>query len=165
MWKFLLVSWGIVWYICTREKRIYAERFFHLFFSFAFLVPKELYNSNFILPYLISLFVTSNFVLPYLISLFVFLLCIFPQSNFNISTDYGRPMKPFFIEIQNCWAWADKLAFGVFCPNYQHPFWYSESHVFHYSTIISTKNQPFISTSQIFIWDWHLNLGRKELGI
>ena len=22
------------------------------------------------------------------------------------STDYGRPMKPFFIEIQNFWAWA-----------------------------------------------------------
>ena len=24
-------------------------------------------------------------------------------------TDYGRPMKPFFIEIQNFCAWADKL--------------------------------------------------------
>ena len=24
-------------------------------------------------------------------------------------TDYGRPMKPFFIEIQNFWAWANKL--------------------------------------------------------
>ena len=24
-------------------------------------------------------------------------------------TDYGRPMKPFFFEIQNFWAWADKL--------------------------------------------------------
>ena len=23
--------------------------------------------------------------------------------------DYGRPMKPFFIEIQNFWAWAGKL--------------------------------------------------------
>ena len=34
-------------------------------------------------------------------------------------------------------------------------------HVFHYSTIISTKNLAFISTSQIFIWDWNLNLGRK----
>ena len=22
---------------------------------------------------------------------------------------HGRPMKPFFIEIQNFWAWADKL--------------------------------------------------------
>ena len=27
----------------------------------------------------------------------------------TVSTDYGRPMKPFFIEIQNFWAWADKL--------------------------------------------------------
>ena len=26
-----------------------------------------------------------------------------------ITTDYGRPLKPFFIEIQNFWAWADKL--------------------------------------------------------
>jgi hypothetical protein len=25
------------------------------------------------------------------------------------STDYGRPMKPFFIEIQNVWVWADYL--------------------------------------------------------
>jgi hypothetical protein len=35
----------------------------------------------------------------------------------------------------------------------------------HYSTIISTKNQAFIFTSQTFIWDWELNLGCKELGI
>ena len=24
-------------------------------------------------------------------------------------TDYGRPIKPFFIEIQTFWAWTDKL--------------------------------------------------------
>ena len=24
-------------------------------------------------------------------------------------TDYGHPMKPFFIEIQNFWAWTDKM--------------------------------------------------------
>ena len=30
------------------------------------------------------------------------------------TTDYGRPMKPFFIEIQNFCAWADSGAFGVF---------------------------------------------------
>jgi hypothetical protein len=67
-------------------------------------------------------------------------------------------MKPFVIEIQNFWALADKLVGkfwgfgGYFQPNYQHPFWYSESivHVFHYTNIISTK---------IFIWD--LNLGCK----
>ena len=66
-------------------------------------------------------------------------------------TGYGRPMKPFLIEIQNIWAWADKLGrlivghLGYFRPYYQHPFWYSESiaHVFHYSTIISTKNLSF----------------------
>ena len=27
----------------------------------------------------------------------------------RLDTDYGRPMKPFFIEIQNFWAQADKL--------------------------------------------------------
>ena len=31
------------------------------------------------------------------------------MSNIDNITDYGRPMKPFFIEIQNVWAWADKL--------------------------------------------------------
>jgi hypothetical protein len=82
-------------------------------------------------------------------------------------------MKPFFIEIQNFWAWADKLGrkilghLGYFWPNYRHAFWYSESlvHVFHYSIIISIKNLAFIFTSQIFILDWDLNLSRKELGI
>ena len=29
--------------------------------------------------------------------------------SFVRTTDYGRPMKPFFIEIQNFWAWADTL--------------------------------------------------------
>ena len=32
------------------------------------------------------------------------------QNNVILNpTDYGRPMKPFFIEIQNVWAWADNL--------------------------------------------------------
>jgi hypothetical protein len=61
-----------------------------------------------------------------------------------IVTDYGRPMKPFFIEIPKVWAWADKFwgIFGIFRPNYQHPFWYRESlvHIFYHSPIISTKN-------------------------
>ena len=26
-----------------------------------------------------------------------------------LATDYGRPMKPFFIEIENFWAWVEKL--------------------------------------------------------
>ena len=38
------------------------------------------------------------------LDVYVFLLQ--PTSQ---TTDYGRPMKPFFIEIQNFWAWADKL--------------------------------------------------------
>ena len=87
--------------------------------------------------------------------------------------DNGRPVKPFFIEVQNFWACTDKLVryilghLGYFRPNNQHPFGYRESHVhvFHYSTIISTKNQAFISTLQIFIWDWDLNLGPKALVI
>ena len=73
--------------------------------------------------------------------------------------DHGRPMKPFFNEIQNFWAWSGKLGkqfgghLGYFQTIHQRPFWYSESvvHVFHYSTIISTKKLRFfhISTSQI----------------
>ena len=32
------------------------------------------------------------------------------------TTDYGRPMKPFFIKIQKVWAWADKFwgIWGIF---------------------------------------------------
>ena len=30
------------------------------------------------------------------------------KANCVQNTDYGRPMKPFFTEIQNFWAWADK---------------------------------------------------------
>ena len=63
-------------------------------------------------------------------------------------TDYGRPIKPFFIKVPNFWAWADNLGRQVlghlryFRLIYQRPFWYCESlvHVFHQSTIISTKN-------------------------
>ena len=30
-------------------------------------------------------------------------------------TDYGRPMKPVYIEIQNFWTWADKFGiWGIF---------------------------------------------------
>ena len=51
------------------------------------------------------------------------------------------PRESFFSKIPNFWAWADKLGrkfgghLGYFPPNYQHIM-----HVFHYSTIISTKN-------------------------
>ena len=79
------------------------------------------------------------------------------------STDYGRPMKPFFFEIQN------------FCADKFLDIWFIFGRTIstHFGTvipltmfsIIPTKIQAFISTSQIFIWDWDLNLGRKEVGI
>jgi hypothetical protein len=31
------------------------------------------------------------------------------MKSLALVTDYGCPMKTFFIEIQNFWAWADKL--------------------------------------------------------
>ena len=49
------------------------------------------------------------------------------------STDYGHPERVVFLKILDFWVWADKLGrkfgghFGYFRPNYQHPFWYSES--------------------------------------
>ena len=73
-------------------------------------------------------------------------------------------MKPFFIEIQNFWAWADK-------------FWGIGGIFDHFGTVnplsmfsiipplFLQKNQAFISTSQIFISDWDFNVSRKELGI
>ena len=83
----------------------------------------------------------------------------------DISTDYGRPMQPFFIEIQNFWAWADKLGrlgrLGYFQPNYQHPFCYSEFlvHVFNCSIIISKKkpeplypHPKYLFGIGIYIW-------------
>ena len=41
---------------------------------------------------------------------------------------------------------------GYFRPNYQHPFWYSESlvHVFQKSTIISTKTKPLYPHPKYF---------------
>jgi hypothetical protein len=78
-------------------------------------------------------------------------------------------MKPFFIEIQNFWAWADKLGrkfwviWGIFGQTYQDPFWYSEcfplfNHCFY------KKPSLYIHIPNTF-WDWDLNLGGKELGI
>ena len=74
-------------------------------------------------------------------------------SIFSIKSNYlyhglRTPRESFFSKILNFWAWADILGrkflrhLGYFQPDYQHPFWYGEFlvHVFHYSTIISTKN-------------------------
>ena len=76
-------------------------------------------------------------------------------------TDTNR--EGFFLKIPNFWAWADKLGqkisghFGYFRSNYKDPFWYSESlvHVFHYSTIISTKKLSLY----IHILNIYLGLG------
>ena len=70
-------------------------------------------------------------------------------------------MKPFFIEIQNFWVWADKFwgIWGIFSIHF--------GTVSTLSIIQPLFLQAFISTSQIFIWDWDLNFnfGRKELEI
>ena len=42
-------------------------------------------------------------------------ICLIVKVSLNEPTDYGRPIKPFFVEIQNFWAWADKLGiWGIF---------------------------------------------------
>ena len=77
-------------------------------------------------------------------------------------------MKPFCIEIPNFWAQADKFwgIWGIFLQTIST----------HFGTVISLsmlsiiqplflQNTKPLSRSQIFIWDWDLNLGRKELGI
>ena len=78
-------------------------------------------------------------------------------------TDYGGPMKPFFIEI--FLAWADKLGRQILghLGFLRHPFWYSGSlvHIFHYSTIVSTKTKPLYPHPKylfgIGIWIWAEN--------
>ena len=59
--------------------------------------------------------------------------------------DYSHSMKPFFIEIQNFWAWADKFwgIWGFIGQNYQHLFWFSESLVFHFmQSLFLQKTKP-----------------------
>ena len=79
-------------------------------------------------------------------------------------------MKPFLLKSRTFGLgqtnWTDKLwgIWDTFGQTIRTHFG-TVGNVFHYSTIISTKNEDFISTSQIFIWDWDLNLGSKELGI
>ena len=78
------------------------------------------------------------------------LICHWTRSYHNVPwwrgdmvwlTDYGRPIKPVFIEIQNFWQgqtnWPDKFwgIWGYFRPNYQHPFWYS--------SVFSIRDHPF----------------------
>ena len=53
--------------------------------------------------YFFLVFCHCHFVLCYL------LLPKLPTNVLSVNTDYGRPMKPFFIEIPNFWAWTDNL--------------------------------------------------------
>ena len=106
---------------------------------------------------------TQNYKYVYigLIGLFHFHLHD-PKRNMFWSTDYGRPMKPFFILIPNFWAWADILGWnflrhmGNFRLDYGAPIlvlWVScpcfsvFNHYFY-------KKLTFISNSQTFIWEW-----------
>ena len=101
---------------------------------------------------------------PNLVWCLISLQNIFTLLKFNASFETRTTDAQwglFFIEIQNFWAWADKLVgqinFGhlwYFRPNYQHPFWYSKSlvHVYHYSTIISKKNEAFNYERGIWVW-------------
>ena len=77
--------------------------------------------------------------------------------------DYGRLMKPFFIEIQNFWAWADKFygIWGNFGQTISSHFGTVSSsflvHIFYYLTIISTKKLSL----HIQILNIYLELGLK----
>ena len=84
------------------------------------------------------------------------------------------PNEAFFIEIQNFWTWADKWAdkfwgiWGIFCQTISTHFGTvspSSSMFFIIQPLFLHKTQPLLSTSQIFICDWdlNLNLNRKEL--
>ena len=64
-----------------------------------------------------------------------------------VFTDYGHPMKPFSIEtfgLGRQFGQINSWAFGVFSANLLAAILAHESlvHVFHYSSIISTKTKP-----------------------
>ena len=84
-----------------------------------------------------------------------------------VSTDYGRPMKPFFFEIPNFCAWAG--AFGVFSAKLSAPILGTVSPLSMFSIIqplFLQKTKPLYPHPKYLpIWDWDLNSGRKELGI
>jgi hypothetical protein len=78
-------------------------------------------------------------------------------------------MKHFFIEIPNFLLgqtnWADTFwgIWGIYSPSISN----------HFGTVsplsivqpLFLQKVAFLPTSHIFIWDWYLDLGRKELGI
>ena len=76
-------------------------------------------------------------------------------------------MKPFFIEIQNFLAYS-LGHLGIFgCTISTHFGKVSPLSMFFIilPLLFLQNNKAFLSTFQIFIWDWGLNLGREELTI
>ena len=94
----------------------------------------------------------------------------------SLTTDYRHPMKPLFIEIPNFWAWADRLWVDKFWGILDNIGLFISTHLgtvsplstfFINQQLFLQKTKPLypLSKSQIFIWDWDLNLGLKELSI
>ena len=80
------------------------------------------------------------------------------------STNYGRPMKPFFIEIQNFWAWADRA-------NQANIFWgiFGQTISTHFDTVsplfMFSIIQPLFLQKSKPLYPHPKYLGCKELGI
>ena len=97
------------------------------------------------------------------------LLCMYSY------TDYGRPMKSFFLWNLKLLGLAGQIvqidfgAFGVFLNRFISIHFGTVSPLSMFSInqpLFLQKTKPLcISKSRIFIWDWYLNLGRKELDI
>ena len=61
--------------------------------------------------------------------------------SIHLPTDYGRPIKPFFIEIQNFWVWqTNSGAFGVFSAKLCSPLF---NHYFYKKTKPFSNTKPF----------------------
>ena len=82
--------------------------------------------------------------------------------------DYRRPMKPSKFQTFGLGQtiWADKFwgIWGIFDRFISTHFGTLSSLFSINQPLYLQKTKPFISKSQIFIWGWDLNLGRKELG-
>ena len=180
-------GYGHIWHCCrqTFGHPLSAEKIQHFPFS-CFLVPCHnsfpfVWKFEKIVYILWQLFCRNFFVFKKTLSLFF----VWPrncvadetESLFSLVSIHGlrTPNEAFFhwnpefLGLGRQIGQINSGAFGVFSDKLSASILVqcSESlvHVFHYSTIISTKNKVFISTSKIFIWDWDLNLGCKELGI
>jgi hypothetical protein len=86
-----------------------------------------------------------------------------------VSTDYGRPMKPFFVEIQNFWDWADKLGRQILghlgrateldVPISSKQFWGNKMYFF---VLKSMKFKQICIPSFLKFEDWKLILSPKN---